>query len=233
MPKIMIKLIIFDWDDVLTPGSKDGYFRCYHETLVELGVRLSPEEEKRRILAKWSKPHREELAELLKESPHLLDKACEIYENKLFGGAFVNSLRILNGTVPMLKRLGEKYILCVATGMHPKILKEKVMLKFGIPHVFSQIISTYDIEDPAKHKPDAYIARTILSSQNCVPEEAILVGDAKDDVLMAKNAGITPVVVLTGHLGREEAEKMNVKFVIEDVTHLEPVLEKLNHPKAA
>ncbi|MBI2142169.1 HAD family hydrolase [Candidatus Woesearchaeota archaeon] len=228
----MIKLIIFDWDDVLTLGSKEGYLKCYHETLIELGVSLSPEEEKRRILAKWSRPHREELAELLKESPHLLDKACEIYESKLFGGAFVDSLRILRGTVPLLKRLGEKYILCVATGMHPKILKENVIQKFGIPQVFSQIISTYEIKDTAKHKPDAYIAGKILSSQNCRPEEAILVGDAKEDVLMAKNAGITPVVVLTGHLGREEAEKLNVEFIIEDVTHLELVLEKLNNPKA-
>lgn len=223
----MIKLIIFDWDDVLTLGSKEGYFRCYHETLVELGIHLSPEEEKKRILAKWSKPHREELAELLKENLNLLDKACEIYEGKLFGSTFVDSLSILNGTVPLLKRLSKKYVLCVATGMHPKILRERVMPKFGIPQVFSQTISTYDIEDTTKHKPDAYIARTILSSQNVRAEEAILVGDAKDDVLMAKNAGIIPVVVLTGHLRREEAEKMGVEFIIEDVTHLEPVLEKL------
>jgi hypothetical protein len=63
----MIKLIIFDWDDVFTLGSKEGYFACYHKAINDVGVFLSPEEEHKRILAKWSKSFREELKELLKE----------------------------------------------------------------------------------------------------------------------------------------------------------------------
>ena len=46
----MLKVIIFDWDDVFTIGSKDGYFACYHETLVDLGVSMSPKEEKKEFL---------------------------------------------------------------------------------------------------------------------------------------------------------------------------------------
>ena len=58
---LKIKLLIFDWDDVFTLGSKEGYFACYHETLIGLGVNLNAKEERKRILKKWGQPHQEEL----------------------------------------------------------------------------------------------------------------------------------------------------------------------------
>ena len=167
------------------------------------------------------------MRDLLKEKPELLDRACKIYEEKLFGNTFVSSLSTIKGTVEMLQRLSKKYVLCVATGLHPKILRERVMPKFNIPQVFSQVISTYDIDDVEKHKPHPFMVEEILRKQKITPKEAIVVGDAKGDVLMAIAAGVTPVVVLTGHLNRKEAEELNVAHVIDDVTKLEDVLAKL------
>ena len=223
----MIKLIIFDWDDVFTLGSKEGYFACYHMTLEKLGVCLDPKEEKKRILAKWSQSYREELRELLKENPSLLDEACEIYRKKLFGGTFINALKVLDGTVELLEKLKEKYILCLATGAHPKILKEQVMPKFNIPNVFSQIITSTDIKDIERQKPNSFMLEQIMKKQKARPQETVFVGDARTDVLMARNAGVTPIVVLTGHLSKKEAEELKVDYIIADVTHLEEVLEKL------
>jgi len=224
----MIKLIIFDWDDVFTLGSKEGYFKCYHETLVEVGVHLTPEKEEKRIMAKWSKPHREELRELLKEKPNLLDKACKIYEEHLFGDTFVDHLKSVPGSRGLLKELSKKYILSVATGLNPDILRNKVVPKFGFPNVFTQIISSYDIDDVEKQKPHPHMVEKILETQRVKPEEAILVGDAKGDVQMARDAGVTPVVVLTGHLTRKQAEELNVRYIIENVTDLPSILNNIN-----
>lgn len=226
----MIKLIVFDWDDVFTLGSKEGYIRCLHETLVRLGVNLDPEEEKRRILYTWSKPHREELRNLLKEKPELLEEACRIYEEIFFGGEFVKSLTLVKGSDKLLQELSKKYILTVATGAHPKVLKEEVFPKFGIPDVFAEISFTYEIDDPEHHKPHPYMVETILNHQGIKPEEAILVGDAKNDVVMAQRAKVIPVVVLTGHLNRQEAEGLGVEYIIEDVTQLESILQQINEP---
>jgi phosphoglycolate phosphatase-like HAD superfamily hydrolase len=44
---------------------------------------------------------------------------------------------------------------------------------------------------------------------------------------MAYNAQVTPIVVLTGHLNKEAAEKLEAKYIIPDVTQLESILEKL------
>lgn len=224
-----IKLIIFDWDDVFTRGSTEGYFKCYHQTLEELHIYLDPEEEKKRIFAKWGQPHREELRELLQEHPEFLDEACKIYEGHLFGDTFVDCLSIIPGTKELVERLHNKYILSVATGLNPTILHTRVIPKFGIPDVFSQIVSAYDIDDPAKTKPHPHMAEHILKTQNILPSEAVLVGDAKNDVLMAQAAHVTPIVVLSGHLNKSEAEALGVQYIIPDVTHVEEVLVNINN----
>ncbi len=224
----MIKLIVFDWDDVLTLGSKEGYFKCYHETLADLNIYLDPKEERNRIMAKWSKSHREELRELLKEYPELLDKACKIYESKLFGNTFIDSLSMIPGTIELLKKLSKNYILCIATGLNPEVLKNKVIPKFDFPDIFKQIISSYDIDDVEKQKPHPYMVEQILKTQNIKPHEAVLVGDAKGDVIMAQAAGLIPIVVLSGHLNKREAEELNVEYIIENITLLEQVLSEIN-----
>jgi phosphoglycolate phosphatase-like HAD superfamily hydrolase len=224
----MIKMIIFDWDDVITLGSKEGYFKCYHETLVELGVTLSAEEEKMRILAKWGKTHQEELKELLLDKPWLFDAACEIYEKKLFGDTFVSSLILVKGTLELLQRLSKSYTLCIATGLNPRILKERIMPKFNIPPIFSQIISSYEIMDTDKQKPYPFMVNELLLKQKIKPAEAIVVGDAKGDVMMARAAGVTSVVVLTGNLNQKEAEDLKVNYIIKDVVGLEDVMRKMN-----
>jgi phosphoglycolate phosphatase-like HAD superfamily hydrolase len=223
----MIKLIIFDWDDVFTLGSKEGYVGCLHQTLVRLGIHVDPEEEHQRILAAWSKPHREELRSLLKEHPELLDRACDIYEDLFFGGEFVKNLTLVEGSRELLERLHKKYILAVATGAHPKVLKEEVFTKFNIPNVFAQIMFTYEIDDAEHHKPHPYMVNTILQDQNDKSGEAVFVGDAGNDVAMAQSAHVKPIVVLTGHLNRKQAEELGVKYIIDDVSKLEDVLKEL------
>lgn len=224
----MIKLIAFDWDDVITKGAKDGYFNCYHEALLGVGVHLDPEEEHKRILAKWSKPHTEELEELLKERPELVEKAAKIYEEHLFGNTYVDAQTAIAGVNELLLRLKEKYTLTVATGAHPKILKEKVIPKFHIPNVFAEIVSSYDITDPEKRKPHPYIIQKMMTDQNITPNETIFVGDARSDIEMARAAGVIPVAVLSGHMSQKDTEELKVEYVISDVTHLESVLEKIN-----
>ncbi len=222
----MIKLVILDWDDVFTKGSTQGYFRCYHEAVVGVGIHLPIEEEEKRIKAKWGKHHREELSELLKEHPHLVDQAVLIYESHLFGDTFVRYISPVPGIVPLLKRLSQKYILAIATGMHPYILKEKVMPAFGIPPVFTTIMTSFDVEDVAKQKPDPYMVTEILRINNIKASDAVLAGDAKGDVTMARGAGVRPIVVLTGHLSLEQAQELRVEDIIPDITHIEKILEK-------
>ena len=225
----MTQLIIFDWDDVFSKGSTEGYYKCYHAAVIGVGVHLSGDEEKARIAAKWGSSHVEEIQELLKEHPELVDEACRIYEENLFGDTFVDCISVIGGGKELLERLAQTYTLALATGVHPKVLREKIMPKFNIsPDLFAHIITAYDLDDPNLAKPHAHIAETIMRHEGIARENTIMVGDSRNDVGMARNSGIEPVVVLSGHLNREEAEALDVRYIIDDVSALESVLETLN-----
>lgn len=222
----MIKLIIFDWDDVVVLGAKDAYFASYHKALADLGIHLSPEEERKRILLKWSKHHREEFKELLKEHLDLVDQACLIYEKEK-EKIFLKTLRILPGTQELLKSLSKKYLLAVSSGNTLSMIQDKIIPHFKIPNVFSQFISSHDIHDPEKTKPHPYMLEVIMKKQNIPPEQTVYVGDALTDVQMARNANVSPIVVLTGHLSQKEAENLHVEWIIPDITRLPKVLNPL------
>lgn len=224
----MIKLLIFDWDDVFTLGAKDGYFECYHQAVTSVGIHLPPDEERKRILAKWSKPYPIQLKEILKENPELVDKACSTWEKLYWGDTFVNSLKEVKGANELLERLKRKYIFTIATGNYPKMLRERIFPHFKIPNVFSQIVSSWEIKDVDKMKPHPYMLEVIMKKQKILPQETIYVGDAKTDVEMAYNAHVIPIVVLSGNLNKEEAQNLKVKYIIDDVTSIENVLRKLN-----
>jgi phosphoglycolate phosphatase-like HAD superfamily hydrolase len=229
----VIKLIIFDWDDVFTLGSKEGYIKCLHDTLVELGVYLDPAEEHRRILDTWPLPHRDQLVELMRERPELLEPAVDLYEVKFFGNTFVGLLRYLLGANKLLARLkAEGYIMAVATGAHPILMRERILPRFKVPPVFSQMIYGYDLTELAQQKPHPYMLTTIMNELHARPDETIFVGDAKQDVQMARNAGVKPVVVLTGQLNRLQAAKMGVTHVIPDVLALPAVLDEFHPAKS-
>lgn len=221
----MIKLIIFDWDGVFILGTDEAYFKCYHLAAKSVGVNLSSEEVKKRILAKWGKTAKEELEELLKEHPDLLDKAVENYEQILMGDTFVDCLKAVKGSQKLIKDLSKKYRLAIASGVNPRLLKEKIFPKFGFEDVFSEIMTVYDIDDPSKAKPHPFLVEEIMRRLNVTPNSTVLVGDSKGDVNMAKAAGVTPVVVLTGHLNKLEAKKLGVKFIIKKVTDIMTILK--------
>lgn len=220
----MIELIIFDWDDVFTLGSTAGYYRCYHEALSGVGVSLDPDEENTRIKSKWGSGHAAQLQDLLRERPDLVPEAITLYEEHFFGDTFVDCLDVVPGSQEFVSDLAKDYKLAIATGGHPQILKERILTKFHFPDVFSQIVTIYDIDDISHAKPHPYMLEVILEAQKVSFQNAVMVGDAKNDVLMARAARVEPIVVLTGHLDREQAVELGVNHIIDNVTMLRSVL---------
>ncbi len=228
----MIKLIIFDWDDVFTAGSKEGYFACYREALNAVGIILSEEEFRKRILQRWGQSPRREMENVLCEHPHHIEEALKVYNKALFGDTFFHKIRLMHGSNELLLRLKEKYILALATGIHPENLK-RMIETYAVPEVFAEIIFSSELPDPSYAKPDKFMIEEILKRGKVDVGYAMMVGDAANDMLMAKNAGVMPVAVLSGHLNRKEAEELGVKYILEDVTEVEKVLEILNQREDA
>lgn len=219
------ELIIFDWDDVFTVGSTEAYQQCYHEAVMAVGVEMKPEEELTRMRLNWGATHDVILAGLLKDHPELLPRAEQIYLEHLNGDTFVDRLSVIPEAPMLLERLAGKYTLALATGIHPDVLREKVMDKYDVsPDSFSQIVTAYDVR-PDQAKPSPYIAERIMGVNKKRPHQTVVVGDAPNDIKMGKNAKTATVAVLTGHLSRPQAEVLMPDFIIENVTKVEEVLD--------
>lgn len=219
----MYKLIVFDWDDVITLGATDGYLACYHEAIKSIGFQVDPQVEKEQILKNWGKTFKEEIESVTGKTP-LVDKAVGVFNENFFGNTFVNKLSLVQGVNEFLISLKENYKLAVATGNHPNLLLTKIMPKFNIPNVFSEIMYSAILPNPSLAKPNPYMLETIMKNLGIQKKETLYIGDAKTDVSMAESAGVNMVVVLTGHLNRKQAEELKPWRILEKVTDLKTVL---------
>ncbi|HLD24590.1 MAG TPA: HAD family hydrolase [Patescibacteria group bacterium] len=220
----MIKAIIFDWDDVFTLGSTQAYYACYYETAMRLGLSLSKEEANARIKSKWGGTIQQELGALIGEHTTLLPQAMKIYHEIIMGNMFVDFLTLVRGSDELLEWLSPQYELAIVSGIYPKLLVEKVFPKFKIKNVFSTITTVYDLGDLQHGKPHPYMVYKTLDALRVEAKDVILVGDAANDMKMAIAAGVTPIAVLTGHLNREEALALGVRYILDDVTKLRNLL---------
>lgn len=219
----MKKLLIFDFDGVVITGSNEGYFTCYHKALEVVGVKLNPNEERRRILEKWGKGYKLQIDYLLDESRELISKAVEAYEACYYSPLFTQNIKIIPRAPAALKKLSEKYKLAIASGMMRKSL-DKYLKKYGITKYFEYVLSSDEIKNAENKKPSPYMLNMVLNHYHFAKDDAVYVGDGKGDVEMARNAGVEPVVVLTGHLTKEEAKTLKVKHIVPDITYLDNVL---------
>jgi len=219
-----VRMIVFDWDDVVTKGAKDGYFACFRKMLAYLGITMDWQEAQQRIMAKWGGSIEEECKELLKDRPDLVEEAAAYYVKLLNSETYLGALSVIPGVQDCLMQLSQQRTLCVVSGASRSLIQESIMPRFNIPEIFARILSSGDFDEPGKQKPSPYMLQLLLQEYKLEPWQAVYVGDAESDVKMAQAAKVTPVVVLTGHLTREEAQELGVEFIIPDVTHLPHIL---------
>lgn len=219
-------LIIFDFDGVIITGSNEGYFRCYHKALGTVGLKLTRAVERKRILQRWGTGYKYQLKLLLKERPQLLSKAIKTYEKYYYSPLFSRSIQLVKGADTVLRQLAKIYTLAIATGMIRETLN-KLLKKFSLTDVFAKIVTSDEIVRPQDRKPSPFMLNKALNYFKIDKNHAVYVGDGKNDVLMAQNAGITPVVVLSGHLTKDEATRLEVKHIISDITYLPKVLSTI------
>lgn len=222
----MIKLIVFDFDGVIITGSNQGYFNCYHKALESVGIKLNPEKERSRILERWGQHHRREIELLLKEHPDKVDDAVKVYDENFSNTVYGDTIHLIEGAKETLEGLSKKYILTISSGTERDSL-ERLIKKFDIVY-FKKIISGYDLKGHKQQKPSPFSIDIIAEEFKIPKGEIVCVGDGMTDVLMAQNAGVIPIVVLSGHLNEEEARSLGVKYIIPSIKELPKTLRLIS-----
>ncbi|MFH1126579.1 MAG: HAD family hydrolase [archaeon] len=214
----MRKLILFDFDGVLVK-SNHCHVRNIRNAFSNADVPLNASDEE--ITHHFGKHYKVIVPKLLEEdyrTPEIErrigEKVKEGFEDDRFSDCFEEIEGISEFLLDLKKR---NHVLAIASGNSHHVL-EKWVSRLGLLKYFSLLIGADDVEN-GKPFPDMIL----LASRhfNIPAEKIVYVGDTKNDVLMAKNAGCECAVVLTGVLKRKDAEELGVDMIAEDVTKLD------------
>lgn len=143
-----------------------------------------------------------------------------------FAKTYRNNFEIIKDKIPIilfpkvkdtLKRLREEnYYMVIATSRSHRSLEELSNM-LGIKDFFSYLLGGDDVDNG---KPNPESIYKIIEKMDWKPEETMMVGDMKVDILMGKNAGIRTCAVTYGNGKERELEEACPDWVVESFNEL-------------
>ncbi len=126
------------------------------------------------------------------------------------------------GIVELIQALNNKGVLCgLFTGKDRertlRILKKKNLMNY-----FSAIVCSDDIQNP---KPDSEGLSVIMNRLGVEEKHIVMVGDATNDILCAKKAGVPSIAVTWGDNEKKVLLQSSPDYVADEINELEHAIE--------
>jgi len=204
MPKITN--ILFDLDGTLTDPA-EGIVRCIQHSLTTLNYACPPPEELTRYIGP---PLREAFISIANSSDEVfIERAVTVFRERFSTiGLFENTP--YTDVLKMLNDLSS-FQLYVATSK-PQVYAEKILCHFSLADHFIEIHGN-DMEGRLDDK--AELVKELLERRALRPEETIMVGDRKHDVIAAKKNGVASLGVTWGYGTKEELVNAGADYLCE------------------
>lgn len=217
---MMFGLVVFDLDGVLWI-SNDAHVEVCLRALEKAGV--SVEFDPKEITYFFGLPYREVLRHVMGDmyTPEKLEVAYQEQQRLLYSDGFFERVRRVVGVEDLLSDLKKEGVkLAVASGNEGAFLVRALGF-LRLNGFFDLVLSADDV---FRSKPDPEMLFRAIDAFSVKPYETLFVGDARNDVLAAKNAGVCSAVVLTGALDVESARDLDPDFILESVLDLRSIL---------
>jgi len=214
-----IRNVLFDLDGTLTDPA-EGIVRCIQHSLTTLNISCPPAEELTRYIGP---PLREVFGSICNSSDEVLvERAVGVFRERFSTiGLFENTPYT---QVPqMLLAFQGRYKLFVATSK-PQVYAERILAHFSLANHFIEIQGN-DLEGRLDDKAD--LVKELIDRRELVPEETIMVGDRKHDVVAARKNRVTSLGVTYGYGSRDELIHAGVEYVCATPLEVVTVIEKL------
>lgn len=154
------------------------------------------------------------------ENPDLIKQALTLFK-KDYADNCCELSSLYPGVAETLEYFKGKVKLAVATAKI-RAATETILKKLGVFEYFDTLVCD---EDMTKMKPDPECVLTILNRLNVKPENAVMVGDMKTDVMAAKAAGAYSVAVSYGYGKLEDIQSEHPDAVLDDIRKLKDFIE--------
>jgi len=215
----MLEAIIFDMDGVLVK-SEDAISLSFNKVLEKYGVKLNPENKKKYL----GRSLRDQLI-IMKEDNSKIPKDLNVqqfskesfqYQLELLKEELIPDTIILN----LIRKAKENNIkIAVATSS----LRYRAEIFLELIGVLSNLDILVTSEDVLNHKPHPDIFLETAKRLNILPENCIVIEDAKNGIDGAKNAKMKTIGVITKNHSAEELK--HADLIITNLTEL--TIEKI------
>ena len=189
-----ITAIFFDLDGTLVDSSI-GIHNAFTHTFKELGV---PSPDAETIRGFMGPPLESSFATCLPKEQ--ISEAVQIYRS-YYKEKGIHEAQLFPHIVGLLEKLSSNYPLYITTTKNTPTAQDMTK-NLGIYHFFDGI---YGSSPEAPHKAD--VIRQALQIHQLAPEQAIIIGDTKFDMLGAQETGIQKLAVTWGF--GEQADLLN------------------------
>lgn len=215
-----MKYILMDLDGTIT-NPAEGITRCFEYALNHFGIEV----EDRSSLEQFIGPplrtsfmegfgFEEEKAEQAVAKYRERFNPTGMYENEVYEG--------MERALQTLKEAGK--VLIVATSK-PEHMAKKILAHFHLDVYFEDICGSCD--DAKRNEKDEVIRYALEKHNITEPDEVLMVGDRKFDVIGAGKCGLKCMGVLYGFGDREELEQAGAAYIAETVDDMAQIIVSL------
>jgi pyrophosphatase PpaX len=109
------------------------------------------------------------------------------------------------------KKRGRKLAVFTGKGTHTASI---TLQEFSIDKYFDYVVTGNDV---LKHKPSSEGLKKIMAYFSLAPDEVLMVGDSRSDVMASREAGVKVAAVVWDSYAKEEVLNMKTEFVFRSV----------------
>lgn len=210
------KAVLFDLDGTVN-DSGPGIMNSVRYSLEKTGCEIPGEETLRRFVGP-------SLIYSYKTFCHMDEdearKAVEAYRECYHAGECFN-LVIYDGITNLLTALNDAGIKCAVVTSKPQNAAQKILDHFDMMRFFDTLAGP-DPDDPSNSK-SVLIARA-LSQLSLPPEDVVMVGDTRFDIIGANEAGCDSIGVTYGYGTREELVENEATYLADSPDEIGRIL---------
>ncbi|MCX6730698.1 MAG: HAD family hydrolase [Candidatus Roizmanbacteria bacterium] len=209
----MIKAVLFDFDGTLA-DTLPYYIKAYHKALDTIGFHFSDEEVIKQCFGVKEYIICEKLG---------VPKKTEEFTRSYFDAVktLLKNALLFKDTIPTLIHLKEKGIKIAVITYAYRWYIDLMIAQFNLAPFVDLSISADEVLKP-KPDPEAILKATTFF--HIKPEETIMIGDSKSDILMGKTAGSKSILMHPNGYERyydySELKKSKPDFIVQNLHEL-------------
>ncbi len=207
--------VLFDWDGTLL-DSYHADTSAYLAMFKEMGISWGLEELEKHYSPNWYQVYR--AAKLPRKLWHDADRAWRAHYAK-------HRPKLISGARRVLAQISRKHALgLVTSGDRDRVLRQ--LREFGLTRLFSARVCSGDTR---RKKPHPQPLRLAMRQMELEPASCAYIGDAPQDVEMARRAGVLAIGVLGPFPTEKRLRAARPEFLIGSLEELPDVLRRLRN----